>query len=129
MQSAQKPFPFEMLSYISVVGMRKDYEIQRSISTNQSQVVENILDKVAAYFGIKPDQIKDKTRVRKIVLARSIAQYFMRQMLNLTFLEIATMFEQDHSTVVHACQNVDRMLKAKHINEYKEYIEDLKYII
>lgn len=134
MHHAKNSYPFEMLSYICAAGTRKDYEIQSILSKNKSQesqsyFISNIIDKVASYFGLLPEQIMYKTRVSKIVLARSVAQYFIRNTLNVTFPEMGLIFNQDHSTVMHACQKVETMVLAKHDNEYKNYINELKYII
>jgi chromosomal replication initiator protein len=52
-----------------------------------------------------------KQRDKHIVMPRQVAMYLMRQETQASLLEIGAMFGgRDHSTVLHACEKIDRAM-------------------
>ncbi len=52
-----------------------------------------------------------KQRDKHIVMPRQVAMYLMRQETQSSLLEIGAMFGgRDHSTVLHACEKIDRAI-------------------
>jgi chromosomal replication initiator protein len=84
---------------------------------------------VAEYYNISVSQLKGKLRNTNIVLARQIAMYLCRTMLDCSFKKIGEEFGgKDHSTVIASIAKVEKMLKENSdyliaINEIKEIIK------
>jgi len=82
-------------------------------SENNSKLSEiKIIDVVASHYSLTPSQLTGNLRTAQIALARHIAMYLMRDMLDISFDRIGSAFGgKDHSTVMSACKNVEKGLK------------------
>ncbi len=70
-----------------------------------------IAQAVAEYYHISLEAMCGKQRDKHIVMPRQIAMYLMRQETQASLLEIGQIFGgRDHSTVLHACEKIDRAL-------------------
>ena len=68
---------------------------------------ERILTTVAEGFGIKADALIGRRRTRSIVLPRQVAMYLLRQLTELSLVEIGSLFGgRDHTTVMYACDRI-----------------------
>jgi chromosomal replication initiator protein len=68
---------------------------------------ERILNTVAEDFGIKADALIGRRRTQSIVLPRQVAMYLLRQLTELSLVEIGSLFGgRDHTTVMYACGRV-----------------------
>lgn len=66
---------------------------------------------VAGAFKLKPTDVKSSSRKQTIALARAIAIYFQRTMLNLSFTKIGANFGgRDHSTIVHSKNKIEKIV-------------------
>lgn len=73
---------------------------------------KKIIDAVADYYGLTAQQLQGRIRTRQISLARHIAMYLIRSLLDTPFLKIGFVFGgKDHSTVMSAYEKVDKSLK------------------
>lgn len=64
---------------------------------------------VASHFGLRSGDLRARRRTKKIAEARQIAMYLMRQYGNASYPTIgAHLGGRDHSTVIHACQCIER---------------------
>jgi chromosomal replication initiator protein len=69
--------------------------------------VQDIIDEVAAYFSISPEELCSASRSRQLVNARQIAMYLTRELTDLSLPRIGRAFgNRDHSTVMHATQKI-----------------------
>lgn len=59
-----------------------------------------IIHLVCEHFGIRPEDLLEKSQSRDRVLPRQIAMYFCRKELQMPFLKIGELFSKDHSTVM-----------------------------
>jgi len=67
---------------------------------------------VAQYFNIPLQDMKAKKRTKAIAYPRQIAMYLSRDLTDLSLPEIGQFFGgRDHTTVLHACDKIDRELK------------------
>ena len=72
-----------------------------------------IQKKVADYFGISQDDMKAKRRTKTIAYPRQVAMYLSRGLTDLSLPEIGDSFGgRDHTTVIHACDKIERILKS-----------------
>ncbi len=70
---------------------------------------ERIAQAVSDYYGVALEQLKGQKRDRAIVMPRQIAMYLMRAETDVSLLRIgAELGNRDHSTVLHACDKIDR---------------------
>jgi len=77
-------------------------------NTHRTLNIDTIVKIVATAYGIPVDVLKQKGRGGKeAVLARQVAMYFIRSLLNKSFEHIGRYFSRDHSTVVYACNQVE----------------------
>lgn len=74
--------------------------------------IETIQKKVADYFDLRISDMKTKKRNKQIAYPRQIAMYLTRELTNLTLPNIGENFGgRDHSTVIHACEKIQKDLK------------------
>ena len=74
---------------------------------------ERILGTVAEGFGVKPEALASRRRTQSIVLPRQVAMYLLRQLTELSLVEIGSLFGgRDHTTVMYACDRVGQRMKA-----------------
>ena len=70
-----------------------------------------IAQAVAEYYRLSLEAMCSKQRDKHIVMPRQIAMYLIRQETQASLLEIVQLFgERDHSTVLHACEKIERAL-------------------
>ncbi len=76
--------------------------------TPQKKVsVENILKSVASIFEIKVSDIKGDSRLKEIALARQVAMYLSKELINDSLQKIASSFGgKTHSTLLHAWKKI-----------------------
>jgi chromosomal replication initiator protein len=68
---------------------------------------ERIFNTVAEGFGIKAEALIGRRRTASIVLPRQVAMYLLRQLTELSLVEIGGLFGgRDHTTVMYACDRV-----------------------
>jgi chromosomal replication initiator protein len=68
-------------------------------------VINSIIDKVAASFGVSADDIRSDKKKAEISNARQFAMYIMREVTTLTFEEIGAQFGgKKHSTVIYSIE-------------------------
>jgi chromosomal replication initiator protein len=80
-------------------------------ATGQNQVLWQIADEVAALARISADELFGRSRRRKIARARQFAMWAARQH-GMSFSEIGSFFDRDHTTVMHACRAVEARMWA-----------------
>jgi chromosomal replication initiator protein len=78
-----------------------------------SSLTENrIINTVADYYNLTSQQLTGRIRTNQIAMARHIAMYLIRTMLDVPFLKIGAVFGgKDHSTVMNAVKKVEKSLK------------------
>ncbi|MBS5112328.1 MAG: chromosomal replication initiator protein DnaA [Coprobacillus cateniformis] len=88
--------------------------------------VSNIKKCVADYYNLTVTQINSKSRTSSIIVARHIAMYLVRDLIDdISFIQIGHEFGgRDHSTVMKACSKVQKKLE-KDMN-YRQAIDDIK---
>ncbi len=83
-----------------------------------------IIEEVCKYYNIEDDALRGQGRTKDTVLARQIAMYLIRSILNLSLKEIGKEFQdRDHTTVMHSIERVEHLIKTK--PETAEIIKDL----
>lgn len=83
-----------------IIGDFSNYE-------KKTPTIEEIVKKVADYYGVEPESINTRSRKREVVLVRQIAMYFAKKYLDLSTAKIGLYVgNRDHATVLHACKTI-----------------------
>ena len=72
---------------------------------------EEIIELVAGYYGLQPNDLKSAIKQKDICKARSIAMYLMRDVNSANFQEIGKILNRNHSTVISGIKNVEKWLE------------------
>jgi len=94
---------------------------------NKTKVINSkiILESVARYFDLKPDEFKAKKRNRNISYPRQIAMYLCRELTDLSLPKIGDEFGgRDHTTVIHAIEKIVTDIDTN--SETRRAVEELK---
>ena len=87
--------------------------------------IGKIINIVSQYFKLTPDDLKGKKRSKDIANARMIAMYLCRILTDETYPRIGLEFGgRDHSTVIHAYENINEDIKNN--GELEKIISELK---
>jgi chromosomal replication initiator protein len=119
-----------LLFHATLLKKEIDLELAKEVLKNivkeiQSDVsVDYIQKTVADYFKVELEQMKSKVKKREIVIPRQVAMYFCKRYTQLTLALIGENFGgRDHSTVIHALESVEDMMKTD-VN-FRNSVEDL----
>ena len=95
----------------------------KQLATQLSE--QKIINVVADYYNLTASQLTGKIRTGQIALARHIAMYLIRNMLDVPLKKIGDMFGgKDHTTVMSAISKVDKELKTN--EALKEAVDELQ---
>jgi chromosomal replication initiator protein len=105
-----------IVAYASMQGQSIDIGLAQAVLSNvlfnpkkRTVTPERIAKAVSEYFGVGMDQLKGQKRDRAIVVPRQIAMYLMRAETDVSLIRIGeALGGRDHSTVLHACDKIDR---------------------
>jgi len=119
-----------LLFHATLLKKEIDLELAKEVLKNivkeiQADVsVDYIQKTVADYFKVELEQMKSKIKKREIVIPRQVAMYFCKRYTQLTLALIGENFGgRDHSTVIHALESVEDMMKTD--ANFKNSVEDL----
>jgi chromosomal replication initiator protein len=71
-----------------------------------------VIKAVCDHLRVESGEVCSSNRTREATYARHIAMYLLRQDAGLTYSAIAQLLgKKDHSTVVHACRQLDLELE------------------
>ncbi len=94
------------------------HEEERALS------VESIQKTVCEYFGLKIQDIKAKKRTRDIAFPRQVAMYLSKTLTDASLSDVGKSFGgKDHSTVIHACKQVE--IRRKNDEDFDRRLEYL----
>jgi chromosomal replication initiator protein len=82
-------------------------EMFQSSAPNKKISVEEILKSVAAVFEVRISELKGESRHKEIALARQVAMYLAKEMIDDSLMKIASSFGgKTHSTLLHAWKKI-----------------------
>lgn len=105
-------------AYAELVGKEVTVEIAQQqlrdmfSSPKQGNITIEIIQKVVAEkYGLSLADIKGKKRNKNIILPRQFALYIARELTEYSTTELGIEFGgKDHTTVMHSCEKVEKML-------------------
>lgn len=107
-----------LIFHATLLKKNIDLELAKEVLKNiikeiQSDVSVDFIQKtVSEYFKVNLESLKSKIKKREIVIPRQVAMYFCKRYTQLTLALIGENFGgRDHSTVIHALESVEDMMK------------------
>lgn len=106
-----------LLAYASLKNEPVDMELAEkvlsdSFSSRKKEVtIEAIQKKTAEFYNINLEMMTAKKKTSNIALARQVAMYLSRSLTENSLKVIGGSFGgRDHSTVIHACENISKRM-------------------
>jgi len=102
--------------YSTIFGKKIDLELAKTCihdivpTKSVDHTVEKTFDRVCEKYQVGVSDITGKRKQANIVTARHVATYILRQITDLSSIEIARYFSQDHSTILSAIKNVEKKI-------------------
>lgn len=95
---------------------------------NKIYTLADINKCVADYYDVTTDDILSKKKPKNIAIARQMAMYICRMLLDYSLNRIGTEFNRDHSTVMHAIKLIESEIKKGSVlkNDYENIITAIK---
>ncbi|MEN9653944.1 MAG: chromosomal replication initiator protein dnaA 2 [Chlamydiota bacterium] len=88
------------------------HEMFQTSSTNKRISVEEILKCVATVFEVRIAEIKGESRHKEIALARQVAMYLAKEMIDESLMKLAASFGgKTHSTLLHAWKKITSQIQ------------------
>ena len=81
--------------------------------TNERLItIDEIQSRVGEVFGVKPHDLRSKTRTKAVAFPRQVAMHLARQLTSNSFADIGRGFGgKDHTTVLHAVNKIEALLQ------------------
>jgi Bacterial dnaA protein helix-turn-helix len=83
-----------------------------------------LIEQIASALQIEADQLRSRARSQHLAFQRQLAMYLVRKISAVSFPVVAAAFGRDHSTVIHACQLIERRMA--HDGGFRRFIEQLE---
>ncbi len=88
--------------------------------------IDRVQDIVAKRWGVTPEGLRSKARIKSLTVPRQIAMYLAREILQMQLVEIGQAFGgRDHSTVIHSVEKVQKQLQRDRV--FRERVESAKH--
>ncbi len=92
---------------------------------NGDNGIDELFDIICGYFNITKTDLMSKSRKRIYVYPRQVSMYIMRELFNLPYKKIGSLFGgKDHSTVMNACDKISHGYKTE--DNIKYDVENIK---
>ncbi|HEY4666002.1 MAG TPA: chromosomal replication initiator protein DnaA [Anaerolineales bacterium] len=93
--------------------------------TKPTPTIDKVQDVVARRWGVTPEGLRSKARIKTLTVPRQIAMYLAREVLQMQLVEIGQAFGgRDHSTVIHSVDKVQRQLQRD--RQFRERVESAR---
>ncbi|MCQ2977363.1 MAG: chromosomal replication initiator protein DnaA [archaeon] len=100
------------------------------IENNKNNIItpEKIMEIICNEYKVTPEEIKSQRRSQDLVIPRHMFMYLCRQIIDMTYDEIAKFLERkDHTTVMHGYKKIKDEIKENPL--FANKIEHLKNLI
>lgn len=118
-----------LIAHATVLNVEISLDLARKVIANAVKIsrkqinFEMIIQAVASYYKIEPDDIFTKTRKREISDARQMVMYMAKKHANMPYTAIGTRLSRTHATVLYACNSIAERLPLE-----KQLMADVKAI-
>jgi len=96
-----------------------------SVKSRTLPSIDKVQDVVARRWGVTPEGLRSKARIKSLTVPRQIAMYLARELLQMQLVEIGLAFGgRDHSTVIHSVEKVQGQLQRDRV--FRERVESAR---
>jgi chromosomal replication initiator protein len=96
-----------------------------TVSPRALPSIDRVQDIVARRWGVTPEGLRSKARIKSLTVPRQIAMYLARELLQMQLVEIGLAFGgRDHSTVIHSVEKVQKQLQRD--RAFRERVESAR---
>jgi chromosomal replication initiator protein len=74
-------------------------------------MINNIVKIVCDHFQVPVELVYTKTRKHEVVQARHVSVYFIREIKKTSFLNLAKVFNNDHSTCINSVKTIKNWIE------------------
>ena len=106
------------MSYWTQPAMKERLDIKQQI-----QAAQSIISKVAKFYGLTTNEILGRCRERRLIKARFLSIYFIKQKTEFTLVTIGKIFNRDHASIIHALKTIKTV---RELHYETDLLEDLK---
>ncbi len=86
---------------------------------------ETLRQLVAEAWGVSVDGLTSKKRTKELTVPRQVAMYLIRELLDLSLVDIGQLFGgRDHSTVIHSINKVEEEIRSD--TAFRERIDQIR---
>jgi chromosomal replication initiator protein len=107
-----------MIAFCALTGREMNVDLAQEVLADlwgeeeKIITIEQVQRKVCDLFGVKPSDLKAKTRTKTVAFPRQVAMYLARQLTHASLAEIGRAFGgKDHTTVLHAVTKIHTLLQ------------------
>lgn len=103
--------------YNSNIDMRlAERVIKRAVKIDDHPLtIDDIVESVCTHYNVSTSAISSRSRRRELVIARQVSMYLAQKYTKMPASRIGKLVGgRDHSTVIHSCKTVERLLKVDH---------------
>ena len=113
---------------ITINMARGVIEEVKSIQPGLHPTPPMILQAVSNFYSVPVNQMLSKNKSKDVVQPRQMAMYLVRKLTNYSLPETGKVFSRDHTTVMHACDKIDkdRKINAELDDIIKTLIENIQ---
>jgi len=87
--------------------------------------IEKVQEVVARRWGVTPEGLRSKARIKTLTVPRQIAMFLARELLQMQLVEIGQAFGgRDHSTVIHSVDKVQSQLQRD--RQFRERVDSAR---
>ena len=94
------------LNYMCVPGIKTEYRSECAPVITIDKIISTVCD----HLNLTGEEIKGKSRVKEHVYARHLIFYLFRKHTTLTLKSAGELFNRDHTTVLHALNNLQDIM-------------------
>lgn len=127
----------KLATYSRLNGAAPDLDSARRLLSDMISVAKQsvgyhpapvVLNAVADYFAISPDDITGKRRDLKTSRARHIVMYLLRQQNHCNLSDIGKILgNRDHSTIIYGCEKISSQINVD--SQLSKSIEDIRMVL
>jgi chromosomal replication initiator protein len=107
-----------MIAFCALTGREMNIDLAQEVLAelwgDEEKVItiDQVQRKVCDLFGVKPSDLKAKTRTKTVAFPRQVAMYLARDLTHASLAEIGRAFGgKDHTTVLHAVDKIRGLLE------------------
>lgn len=104
-----------------IIGDFSNYE-------KKTITIDEIIKKVAEFYGIEPSAINTRSRKREVVLVRQVSMFLAKKHLDMSTSKIGQYVgDRDHATVLHACKTITNLAETD--KQFRSELEEIDMML